>query len=227
MAKHFVTLLWLSAALTATLALPTSDKANGSENDLVASIYTDCLKKESISCIKYKVFTFVDKMLADKEDITLSEGITVVKTSNAEGEGAPRSIESNDLDTLLFDRLGRFLRTHSVKVDLKGSDILGAIESAGRGFEDFNDNAVESRGKKSEKGAEDLRTTDDGHGFESSRSIAVGARRDCHDCWQSSARGQDRSRDLGHYRIEETPWFSSEARDLRGSLASASQYQPR
>jgi len=92
MAKHFVTLLWVSAALTATLALPTSDKASGSENDLVASIYTDCLKKESISCIKYKVFTFVDKMLADKEDITLSEGITVVKTSNAEGEGAPRLV---------------------------------------------------------------------------------------------------------------------------------------
>lgn len=92
MAKHFVTLLWVSAALTATLALPTSDKASGSENDLVASIYTDCLKKESISCIKYKVFTFVDKMLTDKEDITLSEGITVVKTSNAEGEGAPRLV---------------------------------------------------------------------------------------------------------------------------------------
>ncbi|XP_012522907.1 uncharacterized protein LOC105828890 [Monomorium pharaonis] len=149
MAKHFVMLLWMSAALTATLALPTSDgKASGSENDLVASIYTDCLKKESISCIKYKVFTYVDKMLADKEDITLSEGITLVKTSNTEGEGAPRSIESSDLDTLLFDRLGRFLRTHSVKVDLKGSDILGAIESAGRSFEDFSDNAVESRGKK-------------------------------------------------------------------------------
>lgn len=91
MAKHFVTLLWMSAAaLTACLALPTNDK-NGSENDLMTSIYTDCLKKESISCIKYKVFTYVDKMLADKEDITLSEGITVVKTSNAE-EGAPRSV---------------------------------------------------------------------------------------------------------------------------------------
>jgi len=61
-----------------------------------------------------------------------------------------RSIESSDLDTLLFDRLGRFLKTHSVKVDLKGSDILGAIESAGRSFEDFSDNAIESRGKKSE-----------------------------------------------------------------------------
>ncbi|XP_029160684.1 uncharacterized protein LOC114932576 [Nylanderia fulva] len=148
MAKHFVTLLCLSAALTATLALPTSDKVSGSENDLMSAIYADCLKKESISCIKYKVFTFVDKMLADKEDITLSEGITVVKTSSTEGEGAPRSIESSDFDTLLFDRLGRFLRTHSVKVDLKGSDILGAIESAGRSFEDLSDNAVESRGKK-------------------------------------------------------------------------------
>ncbi|KAH0949242.1 hypothetical protein HN011_009255 [Eciton burchellii] len=146
MSRSLVTLLWLSA-LSATLALPTSEKTSGSENDLMASIYADCLKKESISCIKYKVFTFVDKMLADKEDITLSEGITVVKSSNAE-EGAPRSIESSDLDTLLFDRLGRFLRTHTVKVDLKGSDILGAIESVGRSFEDYSDNAVESRGKK-------------------------------------------------------------------------------
>lgn len=91
MGKHLATLLWMSAAVAAvSLALPTNDKS-GSENDLMANIYSDCLKKESISCIKYKVFTYVDKMLADKEDITLSEGITVVKTSNAE-EGAPRSV---------------------------------------------------------------------------------------------------------------------------------------
>ncbi|XP_043600055.1 uncharacterized protein LOC122575334 [Bombus pyrosoma] len=144
MSKYFVTILWLLPVLAA--ALPANDKP-GNENDLMATIYSDCLKKESINCIKYKVFSYVDKMLVDKEDITLTDGITVVKTSNAE-EGAPRSIESSDLDTLLFDRLGRFLRTHSVKVDLKGTDILGAIESAGRSFEDFTDNAVESRGKK-------------------------------------------------------------------------------
>ncbi|CAK9807982.1 hypothetical protein ANTQUA_LOCUS5412 [Anthophora quadrimaculata] len=142
--KYFVTVLWLLPVLA--VALPANEKP-GTENDLMATIYSDCLKKESMSCIKYKVFSYVDKMLADKEDITLTDGITVVKTSNAE-EGAPRSIESSDLDTLLFDRLGRFLRTHTVKVDLKGTDILGAIESAGRSFEDFTDNAVESRGKK-------------------------------------------------------------------------------
>lgn len=77
-------------AVAATSALPASDK-NPSENDLMAAIYSDCLKKDSMSCIKYKVFAFVDKMLADKDDITLSEGITVVKTGGTE-EGAPRSV---------------------------------------------------------------------------------------------------------------------------------------
>ncbi|XP_012255473.2 uncharacterized protein LOC105685697 [Athalia rosae] len=128
-------------------ALPATSEKKGNENDLMATIYADCLKKESVSCIKYKVFSFVDKMLTDKDDITLSEGITVVKTSNAE-EGAPRSIEGTDIDSLLFDRLGRFLRTHTVKVDLKGSDILGAVESAGRSLEDISDSVGESRGKK-------------------------------------------------------------------------------
>lgn len=82
--------LWLLPLLAAAVALPANDKP-GSENDLMATIYSDCLKKESISCMKYKVFSYVDKMLADKEDITLTDGITVVKSSNAE-EGAPRSV---------------------------------------------------------------------------------------------------------------------------------------
>lgn len=88
MSKYFVTILWLLPVLVA--ALPANDKP-GNENDLMATIYSDCLKKESINCIKYKVFSYVDKMLIDKEDITLTDGITVVKTSNAE-EGAPRSV---------------------------------------------------------------------------------------------------------------------------------------
>ncbi|XP_043267131.1 uncharacterized protein [Venturia canescens] len=145
--NYIATIAWVALVISGGAALPASDKNAVGENDLMATIYTDCLKKESVSCIKYKLFAFVDKMLADKEDITLSEGITVVKTSTAE-EGAPRSIESSDVDALLFDRLGRFLRTHSVKVDLKGSDIMGAIESAGRSLEDFGDGAAEGRGKK-------------------------------------------------------------------------------
>ncbi|XP_034949935.1 uncharacterized protein Osi7 [Chelonus insularis] len=143
--KTFVPILWAIIA-SVVLAHPATDNKSG-DNDLMAAIYNDCLKKESINCIKYKFFTFVDKMLNDKEDITLSEGITVVKTSTAE-EGAPRSIDSSDVDTLIFDRLSRFLKTHSIKVDLKGSDILGVVESAGRNLEELSDSVVEGRGKK-------------------------------------------------------------------------------
>ncbi|XP_015114455.1 uncharacterized protein LOC107039389 [Diachasma alloeum] len=143
--KIFVTILW-AMLVSAAVALPASDKSTG-ENDLRADIYSDCAKKESVSCFKHKVLSFMEEMLADKEDITLSEGITVVKTSTTE-EGAPRSIDSTDVDTLIFDRLGRFLRTHSIKVDLKGTDILGAVESAGRSLEDISDSVVEGRGKK-------------------------------------------------------------------------------
>lgn len=53
------------------------------------------------------------------------------------------------MDTLIFDRLGSFLKTHSIKVDLKGSDILSAVETAGRSIEDINESVAEGRGKKS------------------------------------------------------------------------------
>ncbi|XP_008548240.1 uncharacterized protein LOC103571744 [Microplitis demolitor] len=145
MNKIFVPILWAMMA-TSVLALPANDNKSG-DNDLMATIYSDCSKKDSIDCIKVKFFNFVDKMLTDKEDITLSEGITVVKTSTAE-EGAPRSIDSTDVDTLIFDRVGRFLKTHSIKVDLKGSDILGVVESAGRSLDDLSESLVEGRGKK-------------------------------------------------------------------------------
>lgn len=81
-------LLLLGTAILVVQGLPAAN-SDIKDNDLMASIYSDCLKKESLSCIKRKVFSFVDRMLAEKEDISLSEGITVVKTKNIE-EGAPR-----------------------------------------------------------------------------------------------------------------------------------------
>lgn len=92
--RYIATIAWVALVISGAIALPASDKNAVGENDLMATIYTDCLKKESVSCIKYKLFAFVDKMLADKEDITLSEGITVVKTSTAE-EGAPRYVRKS------------------------------------------------------------------------------------------------------------------------------------
>jgi len=63
------------------------------------------------------------------------------------------------------------------------------------------------------EGAKDLGAFDDGHGPESGRFAATGARRDRSDSRQSPTRGQDRPRNLGYHRTEEAP-LSPEARDL-------------
>ena len=92
--KNYVKLSVLSWLLMGlAVALPANEKlttaGGGEPNELMASIYSDCLKKDSLTCIKYKVFSYIDRFLNQKDDISLSEGITVVKTSNIE-EGSPR-----------------------------------------------------------------------------------------------------------------------------------------
>lgn len=154
--------------VAAACALPAQEEARASrnaiqtENDLLDSIYADCLRKDSISCVKYKLFSFVDKMLGNKDTITITEGLTIVKTQDGEPEGAPRAMNEDDtVESLIFNRIQRFLDTHKLKVDIKGSEIVDSFTSAARSFGDVmddvseDDNSVgveEGRGKKKKKG---------------------------------------------------------------------------
>lgn len=118
-------------------------------DDLMDSIYSDCLRKDSVSCVKYKLFSFVDKVLGSKDSFTLTEGVTVVKNAGSppevSGDGAPRAIaegneeKSKDFENMLISRVERFLKTHTLKVDLKGNDVLNAVTSAGRALGDVAD----------------------------------------------------------------------------------------
>lgn len=87
----------------------------------------------------------------------------MVKTAGAPvGDGAPRALtqddaQAQDVETLVASRVERFLQTHTVKIDLKGSDVLNAVSSAGRALGDAADNLgltddseVETGRKKSE-----------------------------------------------------------------------------
>lgn len=158
---------WWTVALLAwagvALALPAQEarslqhsrNAIQTENDLMDSIYSDCLRKDSVSCVKYKLFSFVDKMLGQKEGFALTEGVTVVKTPGTEQEGAPRALTGDEsFESLVLTRLQSFLETHTVKVELKGSDVVNAVSSGGRALEEAAeglvgaDNSVEGRGKK-------------------------------------------------------------------------------
>ncbi|XP_019878023.1 uncharacterized protein LOC109605863 [Aethina tumida] len=135
--------------VAASCALPAQEEARGSRNaiqtesDLLDSIYTDCLRKDSMSCLKYKLFSFVDKMLGHKDTITVTEGVQIVKTGN-DGEGAPRAYNADDsIETVIWNRIAGFLESHTIKVDLKGSEIVNAVSSTARSFGDAVDSLAE------------------------------------------------------------------------------------
>lgn len=112
-------------------------------------IDTDCSKKDSASCIRYNFFSFIDKMIGQKENFALTEGVTVIRASDVPVEtGAPRALDP-------VSRLKKYFETHSLQIEVKGSDVIDAVSSAGRALEDTvssftEDNEVgeESRGKK-------------------------------------------------------------------------------
>ena len=129
--------------------------AVNSDNELMDSIYADCLRKDSVSCVKYKLFSFVDKMVGARDNFALTEGVTVVKVPEAEQEGAPRAINADDsIESLIMSRVQNFLTSHTIKVELKGSDVVNAVASTGRALEDVSENIFgedetgEARGKK-------------------------------------------------------------------------------
>lgn len=131
------------------------------EDDLLDSLQADCLRKDSSACVKYKIFNFVEKNLGHKDIITVTKGVNIIKTSNSETDGASsRSFNKNaTLETLLMNRMQRFLDTHTIKVDMSGSDMINTFTSTARSmkeyafslFEDEEDEdnlTEEGRGKK-------------------------------------------------------------------------------
>ncbi|XP_073817242.1 osiris 7 [Musca autumnalis] len=164
MAHKFVTisvvcLISLAAALPAEETRGHARNAVGSDNDIVDSIYSDCLRKDSVSCVKYKLFNFVDKVLGARDQFALTEGVTVVRSPDAPAQDtAARSISGNEsFESLALNRMARFLNTHTIKVELKGADIVNAVSSTGRALEEVSESLLgsddpnapeESRGKK-------------------------------------------------------------------------------
>uniref|UniRef100_A0A182Q8N1 Uncharacterized protein n=1 Tax=Anopheles farauti TaxID=69004 RepID=A0A182Q8N1_9DIPT len=150
----------LCVVLAVTVALPAEESGRSSRNaigggdsDLVGSIYKECLSSDSVSCVKYKLFSFIDRVVAKRSVFALSDGVTVVKTPGVpETEGAPRALTGDEsLESLLLSRVQSFLATHTIKVDLKGADIVSAVTSTGRALEDVSENLLSADGEEEEK----------------------------------------------------------------------------
>lgn len=111
------------------------------KEDLLDGIYSDCINKGSVSCIKYKLFAYVDKAL-NKDEINLTEGVTVVRSAGSPGDGAPRSLDGGDeqpkdMESLVVKRVVRYLNEHSIKVDIKGADMVNAVSRTGKSISDM------------------------------------------------------------------------------------------
>ena len=88
-------------------------------------------------------------MIGQKESFALTDGVTVVRASDVPPEtGAPRALDP-------VSKMKNYLETHSLRVEVKGSDVIDTVSSVGRALEDtvssFTDDSdlsEESRGKK-------------------------------------------------------------------------------
>ncbi|CAD6993249.1 uncharacterized protein LOC101452265 [Ceratitis capitata] len=152
-------LITVAAALPAEETRGHARNAVSGDNDIMDSIYSDCLRKDSVSCVKYKLFNFVDKVLSAREQFSLTDGVTVVRSPDAPVNEAARSISGDEsFESLALNRISGFLNTHTIKVELKGADIVQAVSSTGRALEDVSESLFggnddpnapeESRGKK-------------------------------------------------------------------------------
>ncbi|KAF6209527.1 hypothetical protein GE061_015275 [Apolygus lucorum] len=81
----------------------------------------------------------------DKGNFKITEGISIVKSPDAvPGDGAPRSlspddIQKQDIFSLVINRAERFLKTHTFKFDLKGSEVIDAVSNGARALGDATD----------------------------------------------------------------------------------------
>ncbi|KAG8231808.1 hypothetical protein J437_LFUL012637 [Ladona fulva] len=157
-------LLALAMALALVAATPVQQPAES--EDLIGEIAGDCLGKGEYltTCVKGRLFRAVDRMFkANDQGFSIVDGVSVVKTEEdgppepQEADGSPRSLEETPVEELIWSRVSRFLRTHTVKVDVKGTDVAETINAAGRTLGDVAEtfglgDTVEESGRKKVKG---------------------------------------------------------------------------
>lgn len=109
--------------------------------DKVYKVIQECGDKDLSICLKMRALTYVDRALRKSEDISIIDGITLVKTesTNEAYRGLNgRALSQDELDAslpknadekntqvenMLFDRVARFLETHTLQLKVPQSSI--------------------------------------------------------------------------------------------------------
>lgn len=107
-----------------------------------------CGEKDMSLCLKMRALTYVDKALRRPEDISLFEGVSLVRTEAASRENFGRAVSEDELDaslpkdadtkdaeveSMLVDRVARFLQTHTLQLKVPDSSIQEVRRSLDEG----------------------------------------------------------------------------------------------
>lgn len=153
-------LIGVLCTLNVICALPAQDdrarsleNAVQTEGDLLEAVHADCLQRNTLACIKYKIYNFVENTLNRKDSVTVTDGLQVVKTETDTQDASARALSADDtIETVIFSRIQRFINSHSIKYELKGTDVVNTVDSAARSFglydNDDDELVEEGRGKK-------------------------------------------------------------------------------
>lgn len=117
-----ITVLVLVLCVTRTL---TEDNFETNTYRVALKVYDDCSKGEFFSCLKKKAIIMLDR-LGRMENISLTEGVTIVKASEdfqEKSNSIPEDLERNiskeeSLDEILLDKLTRLLGSRKLEVSL-------------------------------------------------------------------------------------------------------------
>ncbi|KAG8236717.1 hypothetical protein J437_LFUL016953 [Ladona fulva] len=150
-------ILLVLLATTAVLAFPAEEAPSPQENtasddymDKAYRFIQQCGSKDFVHCLKMRALTYVDGALRTQGDVSVTDGVTLVRSANDEGGRAaygralteeeleaslPRGEEERDatVETLLVDRVARFLKTHTLQLKFPESSISELRKSVEEG----------------------------------------------------------------------------------------------
>lgn len=131
--------------VSATLAFPAAEETQKESSYLEDGLegayrfLKDCGDKEIFLCMKMRALTFVDRALR-KPEISIADGVSLVKNENEESVRSlgARALSESELDntlpqneeekdtqveSLLVDRVARFLSSHTLQLKVPDSSI--------------------------------------------------------------------------------------------------------
>jgi Protein of unknown function (DUF1676) len=110
-------LVLISIGVCLTLNLVVADQSPVSAADVVADIYSSCVNKLSVSCVKPKALAWLSRVVNENE-IKINGDMTIVKTSDDEPIDFNQQRNGGDAKVQLFDKIDGFLSTHALRIEV-------------------------------------------------------------------------------------------------------------